>query len=222
MYTTNSSPCRLCERREQIEKGCWKACERLRKWQWQDDPSLGTKLRLIAESRPKGVERLKDGRCDRCAGKVVHEEGVVFCVECLRIFLRMPKVSKEKVAGELVKRDWDVHDISDLLGVSLSHVYRAKRVATGVTKRGTAREVIEEMVRRARSGWTSFQLEKEYGLHRRTIRRLLKERGCGFTEIKARLKEKGLQLIGKGWEVGKIAKELNIKEERIRNWKRRG
>ena len=82
------SPCRKCptDRQEEDKDVCCWTCRILKTWQVLDDPTMGLKQRRANIGDVDSGCRL----CSICGGRLVVEDGCLYCRKCLSCYLRDP------------------------------------------------------------------------------------------------------------------------------------
>lgn len=127
-----SSPCCGCEKEFEDKEECCLRCDRLRQWQVKDDPAFIDKLVEGSERGDLRKARRCGYRCERCGGRIRFLDGVVYCRDCLRVFVRTDdhevvkgaKRSAGKAAKRMKKAGWDWEHMARVLRMNVRYVQK--------------------------------------------------------------------------------------------------
>jgi AraC-like DNA-binding protein len=169
----------------------------------------------------KQVEQVEhNGRkvCSQDQGPLIYEDGVIYCGKCQSIYMRLKDRDSVDEVGYLLKRDWSLRQIADMLSLCEDHTVRLAR-QSGVSfgrhvKRSEKLRIAEYMLMHG-AGRAAVKFE----LHQETVNRYARELGLGTQQRYNRLKVKALVLFATGEAIAKVAKKLGVHWRTAKNWK---
>jgi hypothetical protein len=209
------SPCLQCPGFPVDKKGCVDNCIQLTKWQIECGAVAARVKHKDVKKMGKSGERL----CGECRGKLRYEDGVIYCVECWEVHMRL----KGKETGDrvryLLKKGWGIEEIAQVFGMDQGYIMVVgRRLGYSfpvVIDKGDKIAVVDYALMEG-----SKKAGKKFGLHYETVNRYCRELGFGVKERYERLKVEAARLYKKRVSVREVAKKLGVNWRTAKRWKK--
>ena len=208
------SPCAPCERLRDDKSLCSLECEKLERWQLETG--------ALTEANIKNARLRVDGNrgCPECDGTLIYEDGVIFCLRCLSVYMRGECRDQDQVVEYLCDRDWAIDEIGELLAISEERVAQIVR-ALGMAvvygyDEGERKAIVDFML----SAGMDAAVDR-FGIKKETINKYAREFGLGTAQRFGKLKAKALKMYAKGKGAGEVCRKLGINYSTARRWRAR-
>jgi len=194
---------------------CAEDCQAL--LNWQVEAGALPEFHIIKTIRQNECNGRKV--CSRDQGPLIYEDGVIYCGTCQSIYMRLKDRDSVDEVRYLLKRDWSLRQIADMLSLCEEHTVRLAR-QSGVSfgrhvKRSEKLRIAEYMLMHG-AGKAAIKFD----LHQETVNRYARELGLGTQQRYNRLKEKAAGLFAAGEAVAKVARRFGVDWHTVNNWKK--
>ena len=213
LKSTQPSPCIRCSRLLGSKLVCSEDCGELLRWQIK----AGALNEAIKVQEVRRILRNGNQVCGVDGAALRYEDGVIYCVECRKIYMRIKDTNSLKEVKYLLRCNWNVEQIGGVLGLCEEHVVRLARQC-GVSFRRKV-ELSEKM--RIVEYMLVHGADKaaiKFDLHQETVNRYARDLGLGTKLRYGRLREKAAQLFGEGRSVTKVAERLGVHWRTAKKW----
>ena len=209
------SPCLMCPGFAVDKKGCADGCIPLTKWQIE----CGA---VPPAMRHKDVRRMgKDGErlCSGCGGRLKYEDGVIYCVECWEVHMRLKGRETKDRVEYLLKKGWAIEQVAKVFGMDQGYIMVVGRRLgysfPKVIKEGDKIAVVDYALMEG-----AKRAGEKFGLHCETVNRYCRELGFGVKERYKRLKVEAARLYEDGVSVRQVADKLGVNWRTAKRWKK--
>lgn len=209
------SPCALCVRLSQDKEMCAFTCKLLAEWQVRQG--------YVSERRKGQIGELVEGNrltCERDGKRLVYEDGVLYCPQCLQVYFRCEAEDNQGVIDAMLQAGFDPGEVAEVLEVMRGWVLQvAKRNGWEQDPLYYSKEEKAEIVELAVECGTKVAADK-FGVCQETVTRYMNEFGCGFQQRYRKLRELAEVMFGNGASDKKVMDRLGVARKTVRKWRK--
>lgn len=212
--SSRPSPCASCARLARNKEACAEVCRKLEKWQKDENVIPFHFQRLPAKAAGGNGRRV----CAECEGRLVSEDGVIYCARCMTVYMRMEEAGSADQVDYLLGQDWTVEQVAKVLRLTVASVLgiaRLKGYSFQTYPTDEERCVIVEYALRT----SSQRAADAFELHPETVNKYLREAGFGKKERYERLEKIGRRMLGRGMSVAGVGRELGVNRRTVTRWR---
>jgi len=175
LFERSQSPCIGCKNQFEDKEYCSEHCEKLREWQPDRD-----KVAMQGDGQEFIIDRaiILTKKCD-CGEQLIFQEGVVFCCECLELFVRVNIEDTPKVIVDLRDFGFEFDQIAEILSLTELWVRRKWMETTGEKiepkPQPNQKVDMEKLVKWKEQGKSSHWIASQFDTSARYIRKVYKK-----------------------------------------------
>ena len=208
------SPCIQCHGLPVDKEICAIHCPHLMKWQVMCGALPPKKERGDIKKMGSNGQRL----CQECGGKLLYEDGVIYCAECWAIHMRLRDKETSEQVKYLLNKDWELSQIERMLDMDRGYLMTlAHKMGFSFSQKITQGEKIAVVDYALLRG--SKAASEKFGYHPETINRYSRELGFGIKERFKVLKQEAKRMYGEGVSVLEVSHKLGVNRRTARIWK---